>query len=378
MTTTLESCSEISFEMNTIFFSPDFSAARKKFAACVRSANGDLQHIPLDATGPQGEPLGIDIAWIGCRQPRQALIHVCGIHGIEGFAGSAVQLALLDNLPDLSDDGALILVHVLNPYGMAHQRRSNANNVDLNRNFFFGTGGWRGMPDGYASLNLFLNPPSPPCRIDFFRLRLLLAKASLGSGAIRQVVAGGQYHFPKGIFFGGNGLEPEPKFYSEWLANYLGGVQDLFVIDVHTGLGNYGRQTLFLRSPAVNAEEMARALLLPIATNAIESDVMGYVHEGGHSSVYRQVLPATRTVCLTQEFGTYSGCRLLHALRVENQQHHFGDGRPGHWSKQHLKKMFCPEDQKWRQQVIKKGRDLAHRVATLLFSERYQSPSAKP
>lgn len=349
-------------------FSPDFATARTRFRDAVALARGDLHCLSLTTNALSECPLGIDIAWFGHRQPRRALLHFCGIHGVEGFAGSAVQLALLENLPTLPADGALILVHVLNPYGMTHLRRCNGNNVDLNRNFFFGTTGWSGVPDGYAALSSFLNPPRPPSRVNFFHLRLFLAETSLGTGAIRQAVAGGQYQFPKGIFYGGSELEPEPRRYSEWLTSHLGGVQELFVIDVHTGLGNYGQQALFLRSPTIDAGDLSAALGLPLATRAVAADVMGYEHEGGHSSVYRQILPEARQVCLTQEFGTYDGRRLLRALRAENQHHHFGDGSLDHWSKRKLKQMFSPDDHRWRRQVVAQGCDLVRRAASVLFS----------
>jgi Protein of unknown function (DUF2817) len=48
----------------------------------------------------------------------------------EGFAGSAIQLQMLKDLPIMPKDAALIVVHALNPYGMAHLRRVNENNVD--------------------------------------------------------------------------------------------------------------------------------------------------------------------------------------------------------------------------------------------------------
>jgi hypothetical protein len=95
---------------------------------------------------------------------------------------------------------------------------------------------------------------------------------------------------------------------------------------------------------------------------------MGYEHEGGHSSLYRQLLPETRTLCVTEEFGTYNGRRLLRALRAENQHHHYGDGRLDHWSKRKLKAMFCPEDDRWHQQVVTQGCDLVRRAVKLLSS----------
>jgi len=357
--------------MSDRFFSPDFATARRLFRDAAAKAQGELHHLPLDATDPQGHPLGIDIAWFGRRKPTRVLLHVSGIHGVEGFAGSAVQLALIAQRPDLPRGCALILVHVLNPYGMAHLRRGNANNVDLNRNFFIEGNGWQDRGDDYAALDALLNPATPPSRFSLFYLHLLRAEASLGSSAIRQAVAGGQYRFPKGIFYGGTGLEPEPERYRIWLGGQLGDAQELVVIDVHTGLGDYGQQTLFLRSAAMSVHAVGDALQMPIANATIESDVMGYAHRGEHSSVYRAALPAARTVCLTQEFGTYPPRRLLRTLRAENQYHHFGDRQAGHWSKRQLKRMFCPEDQKWRNQVIDQGCELAHRAAAMLFTDRH-------
>ena len=70
----------------------------------------------------------------------------------KGFAGSAIQVAFLDHLVSLLDEdvqettgadelpmlpATTVLVHVLNPHGMAHNRRFNENNVDLNRNALF-------------------------------------------------------------------------------------------------------------------------------------------------------------------------------------------------------------------------------------------------
>jgi hypothetical protein len=346
--------------MSGLYFSADFHTARQRLRTGAAALHGDLHQLPLASTDGSGNPLGIDIAWFGSRQPRRALINVCGIHGIEGFAGSAVQLALLERFPSLPDDTALILVHVLNPYGMAQLRRGNENNVDLNRNFFFGTSGWQGESDGYTALDGFLNPPRPPTHFDFFHLRLLLAEFSLGSGTIRQTVAGGQYRFPKGIFYGGSCLEAGPKLYAEWLSTHLGSVRELFVIDVHTGLGSFGRQSLFLRSD-IDAAALEQALGLTVATDSRETEVMGYEHEGGHSSIYRQLLPEAGAVCVTAEFGTYNGRRLLRALRAENQHHHYGDGRLDHWAKRKLKAMFCPEDERWRGQVVTAGIDLIRR-----------------
>src|SRR5436190_22592979 len=83
------------------FFSPDYFTAQKRFRDAVIHGGGRLETIPLDAKGPNGEPLGIDIGWFGPQQPQRLLIHSSGLHGVEGFAGSAIQLQFLGKLPEL-------------------------------------------------------------------------------------------------------------------------------------------------------------------------------------------------------------------------------------------------------------------------------------
>jgi hypothetical protein len=80
------------------------------------------------------------------------IVHLCGTHGIEGYAGSAIQLTILslylqqqlqaksqqeDDMellvPQQLQRPAVVLIHAVNPYGMKHYRRPNENNVDLNR-----------------------------------------------------------------------------------------------------------------------------------------------------------------------------------------------------------------------------------------------------
>ncbi len=82
-----------------------------------------------------------------CGNPlaNRALVISSGLYGVEGLFGSAVQLALLERyLPDyrLPPDLAIVIIHILNPFGCAWYRRWNEDNIDLNRNFLlaeFGT-----------------------------------------------------------------------------------------------------------------------------------------------------------------------------------------------------------------------------------------------
>src|SRR5438094_4376388 len=227
------------------FFSPDYFAARDRFREAAARAGGRVETLPLDAKGPGGQNLGIDIAWFGAANPRRVLLHSSGLHGIEGFAGSAIQLQLINDIPALPDDTALIVVHVLNPYGMSWLRRFNESNVDLNRNFL-SDGAYSGAPDAYVTLNSFLNPPAPP-RMDFYTLKAAWLVLRYGMPALKVAVVGGQYEYPKGLFFGGKRLEQVGERYQAFLAERFTSAERVIAVDVHTGIGDYAEDILIVQ-----------------------------------------------------------------------------------------------------------------------------------
>ncbi len=335
------------------FFSPDYFTARDRFREMLTTAGGRLETIPLDAMGPNGEVLGIDIAWFGAANPRRVLLHSSGLHGVEGFAGSAIQLQLVNDLPTLSKDAALIVVHVLNPYGMAWLRRFNENNVDLNRNFVADQA-YAGVPPTYAGLDSFLNPQSPPAS-DLFTLRAGWLVLRQGMPALKQAVVGGQYEYPKGLFFGGKRFEQGPEKYKTFLTHCLASAERIIAIDVHTGLGKYGEDTLL-----VEKEDYA-ALRTMFGERVAPSEPdksVAYRARGAINTVFSRAMPKAKIFAVTQEFGTYSPTKVLHALREENRWHHYGAGTLDHPAKQVLKETFYPKDETWRESVLNRGKEL--------------------
>ena len=117
-------------------FSPNYNSAKRSFQEVARHRGFQLLSLGLAVKGPEGEELTIDIAWLGAENPRHVFIHSSGVHGVEAFAGSAIQIQWMQkSVTPVANDDAIVLVHALNPYGMAWLRRFNENNVDLNRNF---------------------------------------------------------------------------------------------------------------------------------------------------------------------------------------------------------------------------------------------------
>ena len=350
------------------FFSPDYSTARNRFRDAARHAGASLDALMLEARGPLQEDLTIDIARLGGRDARRALLHTSGLHGVEAFAGSAVQLAILANPPALPAGCELVLVHALNPYGMAWRRRANENNVDLNRNFLRRDERWEGAPALYPRLDPLLNPPSAPAR-DGFRLRLALLALRHGPRVVRQAIAEGQYEFPRGLFFGGKSLEPGPRLYLDWLRRNLSQAAHLFALDLHTGLGRRGESTLILEpgTGATPALALARALGTQLVDPAAGQAVFRI--RGGMGGALPQTLPGARIDFLLQEIGTCPTLAVLQALREENRCHYFSPAGIHHPAKLALLDALSPASATWRKRAVVHGLTLLHAAAKFAYRE---------
>jgi hypothetical protein len=338
-------------------FSPDYTTARACFRQMVPAAGGRLDVLTLTAKGPNEEALSIDIGWFGAEAPQKVLLHSSGLHGVEGFAGSAIQLQVMRTLPSMSVDSALILVHILNPYGMAWLRRVNETNVDLNRNFL-ANGEYSGAPEAYTRLNQFLNPASAPST-DFYLIKAAGWILRYGFPTLKQAVAGGQYEFPEGLFFGGKRLEEGPLKYQTFIAQRLSSVRYISAIDVHTGLGRYGEDTILTGTNEY--AELRRVYGNRVAPSG-PTESPAYQVRGGLHARLPAIVPQARVSFLTQEFGTYNPIKVLGALRTENRWHYHGGRLPGHAAGRTLKNTFCPDDESWRQAVLKRGQELLSEV----------------
>jgi hypothetical protein len=280
-------------------------------------------------------------------------LHSSGLHGVEGFAGSAIQLQLVNDLPELSVDTALIVVHVLNPYGMAWLRRFNENNVDLNRNVVADRS-YVGVPPTYVALDSFLNPQSLPSS-DCFTLKAAWLILRHGMPALKQAIVGGQYEYPKGLFFGGKRLEQGLERYKTFLTHRLTSAERIIAIDVHTGLGAYGQDTLLAQEGDFDA---LRAMFGERVAPSTPDKSVAYRVRGSLDTIFSFATPTAQIFAVTQEFGTYGPTKVLHTLREENRWHHYGAGTLDHPTKQALKETFDPADEMWRQSVLNRGREV--------------------
>lgn len=342
-------------------FSPDYVASRARFRSDALALDCELASLPIQEVGPDGEALTIDIAVLGSNQPKRAVVVSSGLHGVEGFLGAAVQARLMEE--ELGGyrppgDAAVVFLHALNPYGYAWTRRVNEENIDLNRNFLLKGQEWTGAPEGYAELDSFLNPPSAPRRFELFRPRAIAQIAKHGFEPLKNAVAGGQYAFPEGLFFGGSGPSKTMELLDQHLAVYLGLAENVVHIDFHTGLGKRADYKLFAdRAPdhpryAWLKERFGHDKLEPWTSEGTSYDI-----RGGLGKWLQQRFPRAEYDVLTAEFGTTHILNVIKALHRENRAHHYGVPETPSYveAKRGMIGAFAPTDLEWRETSVSRG-----------------------
>ncbi|MFO0810358.1 MAG: DUF2817 domain-containing protein [Gemmataceae bacterium] len=342
------------------YFSPDYVTARDRFRrlAAERGAAGDV--LPIC-----GDDLTADAATFGDVGAAKVIVASSGLHGAEGFFGSAVQLAWLDALsPGWRPPAgvAVVLLHALNPFGFAHVRRGNEDGVDLHRNFLRPGEEYRGCPVLYADLDPLLNPPRPP-RFDFFCPRMYLARFRHGSRALRGAIAAGQYEYPKGLFFGGHSPSATMRAFEAYLPRWLDPAERVLHLDFHTGLGTYASHRILSSQPTASASAERLRSLYGSAVETLDTGATAYSCRGSIDEWVEHRWAGRTVDSVCAEFGTYGPLAVLAAARAENQAHHWSnDPMVKARTKQRMAEAFAPADPVWRQAVVRQGVDLIRRA----------------
>src|ERR1700757_3577034 len=76
-------------------FSQSYAQARDNFVAAADAAGLDVESHLHPMLGRDGETLAMDVARDGPKDAHALYVLTSGCHGVEGFCGSGVQVALL-------------------------------------------------------------------------------------------------------------------------------------------------------------------------------------------------------------------------------------------------------------------------------------------
>lgn len=286
------------------------------------------------------------------RRGPNLVLHISGVHGIEGYAGSALQEEILRELKPESEGPSLLFLHALNPGGMAFYRRNNPFNVDLNRNFRKGPA--KPNPD-YAA---FANYMAPKSRLGFFTgfLQAAWAYQRMGRARAVQAIASGQVTFPDGMFYMGQTVQREIALLQQVLVAHAKDAAKIAVLDVHTGLGDFLQESLFV-DDELDDGSFVQSTFQRSVTKSDPKDGI-YQNQGRLSDSIRAALPQSTLQYVLQEFGTYPPRHTLNAVREENFEWHrrpAGVERPEKIRRQ-MMEAFCPESQEWRANFVAVGK----------------------
>lgn len=325
-----------------------------------------IDSIPISAKGPGKSDLTIDIAIMGDLSTAQNIVfHFSATHGVEGGPGSGIQHELLTNPLHLPENSAIIFVHGLNPFGMAWNRRTNEDNIDLNRNLT----DVRNSPELYAIIDPVMNPKDPiPFSLDAF-CKLC---SDHGVSNIRNALVGGQYDYPEGLFYGGREIAEGPKLLCGWCRKQFSDLKrdpsnlKFVIIDVHTGLGPYAVDTLLTTKPPTDkmmhifGEKMSIAMQMSSVGYKASGVFVDHLVEQLHKITKCSL---DQFAVIAQEFGTRKENEVVEALYEENRlyheaKHEMREYDPQGPGGQLMLRAFFPEERDWRHRIVVQGRDL--------------------
>lgn len=347
------------------YFSSDYYSARKRFRAGAAALGYQCDSLAVSCGGQNGVLPTLDATLIAGADRERMLVLSSGLHGVEGFTGSAIQIALLECLlhsgpPPVS----ILLLHALNPYGFAHQRRTDSDNVDLNRNFLHRGETYTGAPEQFGEIESLLNLNGRPRHFDWLAPRLLWALHKYGAPAIKDAVASGQYVSPHGLFYGGAGRSATHRLLAHHLPRWTAGANQVMHVDVHSGLGSWGNYLIIADHDwgSAGLDWLSRRFGRGRVEPSEPDDAISYHKRGGMGLWGRALLAPRAYDLLTLEFGTYPGLLVLAAMRFENRQYHHGSRIGTTIGRALLREAFTPLSKRWRRSVVEQGLGLVHRA----------------
>ena len=333
---------------------PKYSSYRSRFIEYSKRACLNLRQARVIGKSPDAEDLFQDYAYQN-NGTETVYILLSGVHGAEGYIGSDSIIEILKLITDkkVHSKNDFCLVHAVNPYGMSWYRRTNKNNVDLNRN------GSPNIPTpddiikDYQKFIPWLNSRSQAELWAKTPLALFYI-AQLGLNRANQAVCNGQDQFSNSLFFSGTELQQETKLLAQNLKEIFPKAKKWILLDVHSGLGPFANEALIPDTEGKSKErEYFEKAFNTRVINAEE--VKGFYRVQGILSMHLRNTLGGELFHLTQEFGTRHPMQVLTTLIEENWTHQetLETGALNMSVANKMLSCFYPEEKNWRERCTK-------------------------
>lgn len=359
-------------------FSASYAQARSKFFHAAVGAHLSITSHLHPRVGRDDETLAMDVVLDGSPSAERLLIVSSACHGAEGYCGSGVQVAALQDeawRAKAQEQGVAVLyVHALNPFGFSHIRRTTHENVDLNRNFQDFS---QALPvnEGYRALHSLLLPAQWPPDADNAAAIASFVQTH-GADAFQSAVSRGQHEFPDGLFFGGTEPTWSNKTIRQVLRDRARTARKVAWIDLHTGLGPCGvGERIFACRDDAAALMRARQWWGGNGATPVTS-----IYDGSSTSAFLTGLmwgalyeecPQAEYTGLALEYGTQPFDQVTQALRAEHWLHQHPEAPAALASqiKQQMKDAFYVDTDAWKEQVVSQARECFFQAVDGLSSD---------
>ncbi len=360
--------------LNESHFKNDYDESTKNFLETADKVLQSNQKAQLKYFENQSSQIPI-LYWPISSQKINLVVLISGVHGAEGFVGSAVQNHILDNHLNSKSPKPydLLVVHGFNPFGMINKRRVNENNMDLNRSFIINRQQHKFVDSSYLLLDDFLNPTDSPNPFIYGKIKFVglsiynIFKYKLEN--LRRSILQGQYTKEKGLFYGGSQNPYQQQLLQLIYDQYMTQYRNVLAIDLHTGYGERGRLHLLSNDfSSLNADQNKshkKRLIDIFSEKSINfSDEKNFYNVNGEMVGYLNHLnsqnPAINSAVVTFEYGTldsqktFGSIESLRRMVLENQNYWYGqDGSESNLKiKSQFEDMFNPQETSWRKQII--------------------------
>lgn len=350
----------------TSYFSSSYAMQRRRFLEQATEAQLTVESHIHPLRGREGEELAMDVARLGSAESQRMLIISSGTHGLEGFCGSGIQLALMDD-PEFhalakASGVSILYVHGVNPWGFSWHRRWTHENVDLNRNFRdFSDSSIHTEGGRYPEIADFIVPANWPDAEATEQMEAWVAEN--GMAALKQAVTGGQRSHPDGLFFCGNEPTWSNQTFRHVLRTHAAGCTHVALIDLHTGLGPCGFGERIVAPKDDIGHARAKAWWGNITSlfdgSSSSSMVSGYL--GG---VLDEEIPGAEITAMVLEYGTVSVPEILDALRADQWLSRQTNPDPvkADAIKQQVLAAFYIDTDEWKQQLVEQAIEASHQT----------------
>ena len=316
------------------------------------------------------EDLSID--WIDAdpaREKGKLFLITTGLHGVEGYVGAAMMdLFIKEFIPLIdSEQVSIILVHALNPWGMAQKRRFNANNVDLNRNYMSSDDEFEVVFNpNYLKLDQVLNPQKPLApfwRQDpAFLINVLRNIIRYGVLSLREAVLLGQQSNPAGLYFSGREYQKETIWFRNFVPDLFTHYQHTVHLDMHTGYGPSDQMSIVISpSEGRSSQEVMKDYDYPLVFKAdpeqfyeMQGDMVDWIYQYQKTN-----FPDVRLFSAACEFGTRGAGVIKEALSLRTMIYINQADQQGSTSERveqrihdQFVEMFFPSSHAWRKKAI--------------------------